>query len=61
MKAYKVKQNTYDFYTGMIDGVKTLGYYANKATAEKVAKEHTQDKYHTLGDAYIEEITINED
>lgn len=61
MKAYTVKQNTYNFYTGAIEGSRLLGYYINKATAEKVAAENTHDDYHTLGDAYVEEITINED
>jgi hypothetical protein len=61
MKAYTVKQNRYDFYYGQLIDTRIIGYYTNKATADKVAADNTHDDYHTLGDAYVEEITINED
>lgn len=61
MKAYTVKQNRYDFYNGQLIDAVVLGYYTKRATADKVAEEHKQDTYHTVGNAYVEEITINED
>lgn len=61
MKAYKVEQKHYDYYTGTYTETKIVGYYTNKATAEKVATEHKADAYHTVGDATVEEITVNED
>ena len=61
MKAYTVKQNTYDFYNGQMTGTKIIGHYLNKATAERVVNENKENQYHTVGNAYIEEMEINEE
>lgn len=57
-KAYIVKQDTFDFYYGQYQGTNILGYFFNKADAEKIAKENLANNYKTVEDAYIEEIEI---
>lgn len=61
MKAYIVKHDNYDYYTGSYENTYIHGYYTNKETAKKVAKGLSGDEYGTKGNAYVEEITINED
>lgn len=60
MKIYIVKQSTYDFYNGSYCGTEVLGYFLNKEKAETVADENKADKYHTTGNAFVEEAEITE-
>ena len=59
-KAYIVKQDTFDFYYPTRQtGTDIIGYYFDKAEAERVAGEYLKDEYGTVRDAYIEEIEIH--
>lgn len=59
MKIYKVTMDKLTYDMGLYDGTVTLGYYVNKATAEKVAAEHGKTLVNRA--AKVEEVEVNED
>ena len=60
-KLYIVKHDNYNYYTGTYENTYVHGYYLNKETAVKVAKELSGDEYGTKGNAYVDEVELNEE
>ena len=59
MKIYEVSYIELSYDKGLPEGTKVLGYYLNKATAERVAAENPATWLNRA--ATVREIEVNED
>lgn len=62
MKAYKVEIEKLSFDWGRFEGYRLIGYYTNKAKAERIAKKEYENRCKIdTGETKITEIEIDTD